>query len=187
MKLYEFRRINIDDELNKDIDTTYDKIKRYRKIIRVLLITQFILLLIILILFKIFIIDKTNSVYKHTSKPPEDSLLYANELSWDKIGYWIDYYNVSHKDIVLSQIYLETGNLNGWIVSINNLTGMRYPKKRRTTATSSIKGYSAYSSYAESIRDYKLWQEDVWKKSKSYSKDSTSEVPKIFVELLCRR
>lgn len=96
---------------------------------------------------------------------------------------------VCHEE-VLAQIKLEPGNLSsGLLRKTNNLLGMRYPYKRRTTATglyipaldTIIKGnssslrkfakhdqYAVYDNWQNAVADYKLWQESNFNMSEKY-------------------
>lgn len=82
-------------------------------------------------------------------------------LNWDNIEFWIDTLDIAHKEIVMRQIALETGNLTSDICLYNhNLFGMKEPRVRNTTAIGTKRGHAYYSNYIESIKDYKLWQDD---------------------------
>jgi hypothetical protein len=93
-------------------------------------------------------------------------------------------------EVVLAQVKLESGHLTSNILKrSNNMFGMRYPMKRKTTAIGIyipsldsvviaprevIKKYAQYSSYAvyakwqDAIADYKLWQENTFKVNERY-------------------
>jgi len=67
--------------------------------------------------------------------------------------------NVRHKDVVLAQIIVETGNLTSPIFKENNnLFGMKEAKSRPTTALGTQRNHAYYISWKESIVDYALWQ-----------------------------
>ena len=72
---------------------------------------------------------------------------------------------VKFTEIVYVQILLETGNLKSKLcIKHNNLFGMRMPKKRRTTAIGVTKsGYSKYTNWKQSVDDYVLFQQKVFK------------------------
>jgi len=67
------------------------------------------------------------------------------------------------------QIFLETGNLKSDIcINNNNLFGMRYPRVRQTTAIGIRKEHAHYRNFVESIRDYALWQDNMYDGSSDY-------------------
>ncbi len=79
-------------------------------------------------------------------------------------------YNIQYLDIVLAQIRLETGNLSSKLCKSNkNLFGMKYPKKRETTAIGEQFGHAQYKSYADCISDYALWQKARYKGGDYYT------------------
>jgi len=85
-------------------------------------------------------------------------------LNWDNIDYWLEYFNVQHKDVVKQQIYLETSNLSSDICTDNhNLTGMKDPKVRPTVSLGVKRGHAYYGSYIDSLRDYAMWQKYSYK------------------------
>lgn len=91
------------------------------------------------------------------------------QLNWNNIDYWLDQFDVKHKEIVKQQIYLETGNLSSDICrNNNNLFGMRYPRVRKTTAIGIRKSHAQYASYVDSIRDYAIWQQNRYDGSVDY-------------------
>lgn len=63
---------------------------------------------------------------------------------------------VHNVDVAIKQILYHTDNLT--CITDNNLFGMKYPKKRETTAISSKNGYAQYNSWQASVLDYKFWQ-----------------------------
>ncbi len=91
---------------------------------------------------------------------------------------------------VLAQIRLETGNLNSMLLKrTNNLMGMRFPYRRKTTAmgiflpeqNTIIPGtsadlkkyakenhYAAYKTWQDAVADYKLWQDAHFKMTDRY-------------------
>ena len=70
---------------------------------------------------------------------------------------------IQHIDIVLAQAILESGTFTSNIFKTkNNLFGMKVPGRRETTATNK-KGYASYSTWLDSVRDYKLYQDYVTK------------------------
>lgn len=82
-----------------------------------------------------------------------------HEINLRNVEYWIDTLDIAHKDIVMRQVILETGNLSSAICRENyNLFGMKEPKIRETTALGTKRGHAFYLNYIDSIKDYKLWQ-----------------------------
>ncbi len=93
---------------------------------------------------------------------------------------------------VYAQILIESGNLNSYLTKrTNNLLGMRYPYKRKSSAVglflpgenlivkgekSDLKKYKSQNNYAvyetweDCIKDYKHWQESSFKLSEIYLK-----------------
>ena len=87
-----------------------------------------------------------------------------HELSWENIEYFMDVYGVQHKDVVLRQVMIETGNLSSKIcLENNNLFGMKLPRVRETVALGSKRGHAYYASWIDSVRDYKLWQDAMYR------------------------
>lgn len=60
--------------------------------------------------------------------------------------------------IVFKQIIAETGCEGHWVRDNNNLTCMRLPKQRRTTAIGEKNGYAVYLSWQSCIDDYAIFQ-----------------------------
>jgi len=109
-----------------------------------------------------------------------DSISNILGFSPDNVMTFLEFYQVQYADTVFKQILLETGRFNSDVfISNNNLFGMKQPKKRPTTSIASSKGYAVYSSYLESIKDYKLYQSRYYKggdyldflKGANYSQD----------------
>lgn len=59
--------------------------------------------------------------------------------------------------LVYKKVIKETGLTARWLKQ-NNLTCMRFPKKRATTAIGEHDGYAVYSSWQSCIDDYALFQ-----------------------------
>jgi uncharacterized FlgJ-related protein len=73
-----------------------------------------------------------------------------------------------YPDIVLAQARLETGNFTSKVFrENNNLFGMKLPRVRNTTAIGEQNSHADYSSWMQSIIDYKLWQDEVVKKHRT--------------------
>jgi uncharacterized FlgJ-related protein len=77
---------------------------------------------------------------------------------------------IQHVDIVLAQAILESGTFTSKVFKTkNNMFGMKVPGRRETTAINK-KGYAAYSSWYDCVKDYKLYQ-DYITKNKPISRD----------------
>ena len=86
-----------------------------------------------------------------------------HDLSWENVVYWIDTLGIDHPEIVMQQVLLETGQLSSAIChENNNLFGMKEPRVRSTTALGTKRGHAYYRSYIDSIKDYKLWQDNMY-------------------------
>jgi len=93
------------------------------------------------------------------------------ELNWENIDYWMEEFGVQHKEVVMQQVYLETGNLQSDIcTNNNNLFGMKLPRVRKTTAVGSSRGHAQYDDFVLSILDYALWQQNMYKGQEDYYK-----------------
>lgn len=76
---------------------------------------------------------------------------------------------IQHVDVVLAQAILESGTFTSNVFKTkNNLFGMKVPGRRETTAINK-KGYAAYRSWLDCVKDYKLYQDYVTK-NKSVSR-----------------
>ena len=72
---------------------------------------------------------------------------------------------IKFPDVTLAQAILESANFKSKIaVQNNNLFGMRLPKSRETTAVGQKSGYARYLSWKDSVRDFKMWQDSLFKK-----------------------
>jgi uncharacterized FlgJ-related protein len=78
---------------------------------------------------------------------------------------------IKYIDIMVAQSRIETGWYKSKIfIHNNNLFGMKLPKRRSTTAIGSNRGHAQYTSWQQSVVDYKIWQSKVLIKNKSRSK-----------------
>lgn len=72
---------------------------------------------------------------------------------------------ILYPEIVYAQSVLESGAFRSKLAKYNkNLFGMRMPKYRETLATGKKRGYATYKSWQASIKDYKLWQDYLFRK-----------------------
>lgn len=114
----------------------------------------------------------------------------AKPLTIENVKEEIESLGMVCPEVVLAQAKLESGNLTSRVLRrANNMFGMRYPGKRQTTASgiyipqldtvvkgtrAELRKYSHYSSYAaydtwqDAIKDYKLWQENVFRINDKY-------------------
>ena len=92
---------------------------------------------------------------------------------------------ILYPDIVFAQGILESGHFKSDLFrNNNNLFGMRQPKVRKTTATGKRKGYAVYANWIESVRDYKLWQDNLKTKYKKSKKSYLGYIGSTYCE--CR-
>jgi len=95
--------------------------------------------------------------------------LKQRELTWENIRHWMEHYDVEHTDIAMRQIFLETGNLASEICKYNNnLFGMRHPAVRETVSLGSSRGHAYYHDWIDSIKDYSLWQKNMYDGREDY-------------------
>lgn len=75
---------------------------------------------------------------------------------------------IVYPDIVMAQARIETAHFTSKIFrENNNLFGMRLPRQRSTTAIGEQYNHAEYTSWRQSVVDYKLWQDNVLTKVKS--------------------
>lgn len=69
---------------------------------------------------------------------------------------------VAYPDVVLAQAKIETGNFTSKIFrENNNMFGMKLPYRRQTTAVGENRNHAKYTDWIQSIKDYKLWQDQM--------------------------
>jgi len=74
---------------------------------------------------------------------------------------------ILYPDIVMAQAKIETGHFTSKVFKENhNLFGMRLPRQRSTTAIGEQYNHAQYTSWRQSVVDYKLWQDKVLTKVK---------------------
>jgi uncharacterized FlgJ-related protein len=67
---------------------------------------------------------------------------------------------IAYPDVALAQAKIETGNFTSKIfIENNNMFGMKLPERRRTTAIGEKHNHAEYTSWIQSLIDYKLWQD----------------------------
>lgn len=91
--------------------------------------------------------------------------------------------NIQHPDIVLAQAILESGYLSSQIfIENNNLFGMRFPERRKTLAISRNKGYSVYNCWIDSVKDYKLFQDFLFRRKEKTREEYFNYLSRIYAE-----
>lgn len=91
--------------------------------------------------------------------------------------------DIKHPDIVLAQAILESGYLTSQIfMENNNLFGMRFPERRETVATSKNKGYSVYNCWTDSVKDYKLFQDFLFRRKEKTRDEYFDYLNRIYAE-----
>jgi uncharacterized FlgJ-related protein len=91
--------------------------------------------------------------------------------------------DIKHPDIVLAQAILESGYLSSQIfIENNNLFGMRFPERRPTVAIGENKGYSVYNCWMGSVKDYKLFQEFLFKRKEKTRDEYFDYLDRIYAE-----
>lgn len=97
---------------------------------------------------------------------PNEEMQYADyefpfcSTTNDSVRWAIYCADIEHPDIVYAQTILETGHFTSEIfIQNNNLFGMKMPKIRETKAIGENLNHATFSSWLESVNDYKLWQD----------------------------
>lgn len=75
---------------------------------------------------------------------------------------------IVYPDIVMAQARIETGHFTSKVFrENNNLFGMKLPRQRSTTAIGEQYNHATYTSWRQSVIDYKIWQDRVLTKVKN--------------------
>jgi uncharacterized FlgJ-related protein len=83
-----------------------------------------------------------------------------NILSENTLLYKMKQIGILYPEIVLAQAKIETGNFTSVIfIENNNLFGMKLPERRKTTAVGENRNHAKYTSWVQSLLDYKIWQD----------------------------
>jgi len=91
--------------------------------------------------------------------------------------------DIKYPDIVFAQAVLESGYMTSYIFTENkNLFGMRYPERRETTAIGRNRGYSRYDCWTDSVEDYKLFQEFLFRNKEKSREEYFSFLSRIYAE-----
>jgi flagellum-specific peptidoglycan hydrolase FlgJ len=85
------------------------------------------------------------------------------KISYHEVYYAIVKYNIKFPNIVFAQSLIETGHFTSDLLHMeNNLFGMKYPNRRKTTSLGkSNSGYASYEKWTDSVEDYSLWQQNM--------------------------
>lgn len=125
-----------------------------------------------------------------TKKKTETVIVPEKPLTMENMEEEIKALGMVCPEVVLAQVKLESGHLTSALLKkTNNMFGMRYPNRRKTTAIGiyipsldslvigpreEMKKYAQYSSYAvyarwqDAVADYKLWQENAFRVNEKY-------------------
>jgi flagellum-specific peptidoglycan hydrolase FlgJ len=83
-----------------------------------------------------------------------------NILSENTLLFKMKQIGILYPEIVLAQAKIETGNFTSVIfIENNNLFGMKLPERRKTTAVGENRNHAKYTSWVQSLLDYKIWQD----------------------------
>jgi hypothetical protein len=112
-----------------------------------------------------------------------DSLFEKNKIEIYLLYFEILENNIQYPDIALAQAILESGYLSSQIfIENNNLFGMRFPERRPTVALSENRGYSVYDCWTDSVKDYKLFQEFLFRRKEKTRDDYFDYLDRIYAE-----
>ena len=105
----------------------------------------------------------------------------------NKENLWTEINNagIKYPEVVFAQAILESGELKSKLTkNNNNLFGMKIPGKRETLAIGEKYGHAKYSSWQESVWDYKLYQDYIIEKKKITTyKTYVSHLNKTYAEV----
>jgi uncharacterized FlgJ-related protein len=112
-----------------------------------------------------------------------DSLFEKNKIEIYLLYFEILENNIQYPDIALAQAILESGYMTSQIfIENNNLFGMRFPERRETTAISENKGYSVYDCWTDSVKDYKLFQDFLFRNKEKTRDEYFDYLSRIYAE-----
>lgn len=122
-----------------------------------------------------FVKEALNKHYETKVKEYEDQdridEIKAMEFSLPLLEEYIDLVDPSLMGVPIRQFILETGWFKSELFTVyNNISGMKYPYIRKTTATGMAMGYAKYRHWTDSVDDYIYWR-DHWKE-KGYSTEN---------------
>lgn len=122
-------------------------------------------ILLLLAFIKIFFSYETNvlkqrkRVIKDTIDVIEDTM----KLTKPNVEYMVykTFKDSTRAEIVIKQIYLESGHLKSKLcVENNNLTGMKHPKIRETKSLKEKNGYAYFISWQKCVEDAYIYQKE---------------------------
>jgi flagellum-specific peptidoglycan hydrolase FlgJ len=88
-----------------------------------------------------------------------------NRIDYERLYSQLLQSGVLFPDIAFAQAVIESAHFKSPLfIRANNLFGMQLPTKRPTTAVGSTNGYSKYNTWHQSVLDYKLWQDFLFKR-----------------------
>jgi len=112
-----------------------------------------------------------------------DSLFEKNKIEIYLLYFEILENNIQYPDIALAQAILESGYMTSQIfIENNNLFGMRFPERRETTAIRENKGYSVYGCWTDSVKDYKLFQDFLFRNKEKTRDEYFDYLSRIYAE-----
>lgn len=87
-----------------------------------------------------------------------------DKIHKDEVYDYILASDIYEHEIVYKQVLLETGHLKSYLCTHNhNLFAMRLPRKRETLAIGEEYRYAIFRTWQESIDDYCIWQQTMYK------------------------
>lgn len=122
---------------------------------------------------KILLIVATMFMFLSSFNMPSKAVIEKEEakaldLNKQNLWYLIKTLNIEHPEVVFAQAVLESGAFKSGLCKYNNnLFGMKLPTRRETVAVGASKsGYAKYTHWTESVEDYALYQQYVFRKGK---------------------
>jgi uncharacterized FlgJ-related protein len=110
--------------------------------------------LLLTVFLSLITLSKTNQTYEIITQVISFSELNVYK-QLVKVG-------IAYPDVVLAQAKIETGNFTSKIFrENNNMFGMKLPERRQTTAVGKSRNHAKYIDWIQSVRDYKLWQDQM--------------------------
>ena len=98
-------------------------------------------------------------------------LVQTNLFSEENLIIYMEHIGIAYPEIALAQAKLETGGFTSKICNENNnLFGMKLPRQRETTAIGEKYNHAEYTSWRQSVMDYKLWQDRIIHKLRTKKK-----------------
>lgn len=95
-----------------------------------------------------------------TTQQLNDSISHMLTFNDENVKRYLAYFNIANEKYVYSQSLLETGYFSSMVFrQNNNLFGMKEAYSRATTSIGSDNNHAVYTSYIESIKDYKIYQD----------------------------